>query len=237
MHDFDPQKRHVRQTSWAKICSFTDKVSFVNFVSRALAVSMKSSSTAVVVWVAVWVAVFWRTQETCQTNVMHESEHVSPRGYTLISDKAWWKHAHKQALPSHATFTLSPGNVIAWFINLVSRASHCAHDMKSNSAVAVWVAVLCIVLQCVFKLCLRVIMRCRACCRRQGARETGAGPRISPKVSSILISCSKMHTVVTSLFTASIDSSASHITYEWVMSRLNESCHVWMSHVTSEWVE
>jgi len=24
----------------------------------------------------------------------------------------------------------------------------------------------------------------------------------------------------------------SHVTYEWVMSRMNESCHVWMSHVT-----
>jgi len=28
----------------------------------------------------------------------------------------------------------------------------------------------------------------------------------------------------------------SHVTYEWVMSRMNESCHVWMSHVTYEWV-
>ena len=28
----------------------------------------------------------------------------------------------------------------------------------------------------------------------------------------------------------------SHVTYEWVMSRMNESCHVCMSHVTYEWV-
>jgi len=27
-----------------------------------------------------------------------------------------------------------------------------------------------------------------------------------------------------------------HVTYEWVMSRMNESCHVWMSRVTYEWV-
>jgi len=26
-----------------------------------------------------------------------------------------------------------------------------------------------------------------------------------------------------------------HVTYEWVMSRMNQSCHVWMSHVTYEW--
>ena len=24
----------------------------------------------------------------------------------------------------------------------------------------------------------------------------------------------------------------SHVTYEWVMSHMNESCHIWMSHVT-----
>ena len=28
----------------------------------------------------------------------------------------------------------------------------------------------------------------------------------------------------------------SHFSYEWVISRMNESCHVWMSHVTYEWV-
>jgi len=28
----------------------------------------------------------------------------------------------------------------------------------------------------------------------------------------------------------------SHVTYEWVMSHLNESCHRWMGHVTFEWV-
>ena len=28
----------------------------------------------------------------------------------------------------------------------------------------------------------------------------------------------------------------SHVTYEWVMSRVSESCHVWVSHVTYEWV-
>jgi len=28
----------------------------------------------------------------------------------------------------------------------------------------------------------------------------------------------------------------SHVTYEWVMSRMNEPCHVWMSHATSKWV-
>ena len=28
----------------------------------------------------------------------------------------------------------------------------------------------------------------------------------------------------------------SHVTCEWVMSRVNESCHMWMSHVTCEWV-
>jgi len=28
----------------------------------------------------------------------------------------------------------------------------------------------------------------------------------------------------------------SHVRYEWAMSRMNESCHVWMSHVTYEWV-
>jgi len=220
-----PDKRHERKYVGARIRSRLSTL-----FSEPLTVSMRSSATAVAVWVAVRVAVFWRTQKTCQTNVMHEFEHVSPRRHSLISDKAWWNHAHEQALPSHATLTLSPGNAIASFINLVSRASHCAHGMKNNSAVAVWVAVLCIVLQRVFKSCLRVIMRCRACCRRQGARETGAGPRISPQVSSILIPCSKMHTVVTSLFTASIDSSASHITYEWVMSRLNGSCHTRESH-------
>ena len=26
-----------------------------------------------------------------------------------------------------------------------------------------------------------------------------------------------------------------HVTYEWVMSRMNESRHIWMSHVTFEW--
>ena len=26
----------------------------------------------------------------------------------------------------------------------------------------------------------------------------------------------------------------SHVTYEWVMSHINESCHIWMSHVTHE---
>ena len=26
----------------------------------------------------------------------------------------------------------------------------------------------------------------------------------------------------------------SHVTYEWVMSHMNESCHIWMSHVTYE---
>jgi len=28
----------------------------------------------------------------------------------------------------------------------------------------------------------------------------------------------------------------SHVSYEWVISRINESCHTWMSHVTYEWV-
>ena len=28
----------------------------------------------------------------------------------------------------------------------------------------------------------------------------------------------------------------SHVTCEWVMSHMNESCHIWMSHVTYEWV-
>jgi len=28
----------------------------------------------------------------------------------------------------------------------------------------------------------------------------------------------------------------SHVTYEWVMLHMNESCHIWMSHVTYEWV-
>ena len=28
----------------------------------------------------------------------------------------------------------------------------------------------------------------------------------------------------------------SHVTYEWVMSYMNESCHIWMSHGTCEWV-
>jgi len=27
-----------------------------------------------------------------------------------------------------------------------------------------------------------------------------------------------------------------HVTYKWFMSRMNESCHIWMSHVTCEWV-
>jgi len=28
----------------------------------------------------------------------------------------------------------------------------------------------------------------------------------------------------------------SHVTYEWVVSQMNESFHIWMSHVTYEWV-
>jgi len=28
----------------------------------------------------------------------------------------------------------------------------------------------------------------------------------------------------------------SHVTYEWVMSHMNESCLIWVSHVTYEWV-
>jgi len=28
----------------------------------------------------------------------------------------------------------------------------------------------------------------------------------------------------------------SHVSYEWVMSRMNETCLIWMSHVTYEWV-
>jgi len=28
----------------------------------------------------------------------------------------------------------------------------------------------------------------------------------------------------------------SHVAYEWVMSHMNESCCIWMSHVTYEWV-
>jgi len=28
----------------------------------------------------------------------------------------------------------------------------------------------------------------------------------------------------------------SHVTYEWVTSHVNESCHVWMGHVTHDWV-
>ena len=28
----------------------------------------------------------------------------------------------------------------------------------------------------------------------------------------------------------------SHVTYEWVMSHMNESCHIWTSHVPFEWV-
>jgi len=28
----------------------------------------------------------------------------------------------------------------------------------------------------------------------------------------------------------------SHVTYEWVISHMNESCHIWRSHVTYEWV-
>ena len=28
----------------------------------------------------------------------------------------------------------------------------------------------------------------------------------------------------------------SHVTYEWVMSHMNGSCHIWMSHVIHEWV-
>jgi len=27
-----------------------------------------------------------------------------------------------------------------------------------------------------------------------------------------------------------------HVTYEWVMSRMNASCHMWMSHMGYEWV-
>jgi len=27
-----------------------------------------------------------------------------------------------------------------------------------------------------------------------------------------------------------------HVTYEWGMSHMNESCHVWMRHVSHEWV-
>jgi len=27
----------------------------------------------------------------------------------------------------------------------------------------------------------------------------------------------------------------SHVTYEWVMSHMKESCHIWMRHVTYEW--
>jgi len=27
-----------------------------------------------------------------------------------------------------------------------------------------------------------------------------------------------------------------HVTYEWVTSHMNETCHIWMSHVTWEWV-
>jgi len=27
----------------------------------------------------------------------------------------------------------------------------------------------------------------------------------------------------------------SHVTHEWVMSNMNESCHTWMSHITHEW--
>ena len=30
--------------------------------------------------------------------------------------------------------------------------------------------------------------------------------------------------------------SMSHVTYKWVMSHMNESCHIWMGHVTCEWV-
>ena len=30
--------------------------------------------------------------------------------------------------------------------------------------------------------------------------------------------------------------SESCVTYEWVMARMNESCHIWMSHGTYEWV-
>jgi len=28
----------------------------------------------------------------------------------------------------------------------------------------------------------------------------------------------------------------SHMTCEWVMSHMNESCHIWISHVTYEWI-
>jgi len=28
----------------------------------------------------------------------------------------------------------------------------------------------------------------------------------------------------------------SHVTYEWVLSHMNESCHIWMNHVQYEWV-
>ena len=28
----------------------------------------------------------------------------------------------------------------------------------------------------------------------------------------------------------------SHVTYEWVMSRMNESCRIWISHVAYKWV-
>jgi len=30
--------------------------------------------------------------------------------------------------------------------------------------------------------------------------------------------------------------SMSHVTYEWIMSHMNESCHAWMSHATYQWV-
>ena len=36
--------------------------------------------------------------------------------------------------------------------------------------------------------------------------------------------------------TACISSQVSHVSHEWVMSHMNESCLTWMSHVSYEWV-
>ena len=41
---------------------------------------------------------------------------------------------------------------------------------------------------------------------------------------------------VTSRMNESCHMSMSHVTYQWAMSHINESCHIWRSHVIYEWV-
>ena len=114
-----------------------------------------------------------------------------------------------------------------------------------------WVVACCSMLQCVSLSCsvlqyVAMLHWVVACCRGKGPAQSSTKRKKIPSSLYVHIDILYMHTYMRIHIgdtkinrkrpCTNSNKWMSHVTHEWVMSHMNESCHTWVKHITRQHV-